>query len=164
MDVDPLVTPFDPRWGWAAADRPRRAFAVLALVVVPALVALTWTGHPGWTALLALTLGPPSCSSLARVLRPHRAPSAERTWRHGLAGTATSAAVPVLTVMALDAVSSLGSNDGVGVVVLLGVPAAFLGFVTVIWGSVAFAGRLVTRHTGRRPLAELVDPSEPGVG
>ncbi|KQX61783.1 hypothetical protein [Angustibacter sp. Root456] len=163
MDVDPLVTPFAPRLGWRVADLPRRAFAVLCVALLPGLVVLAWSGRSGSTVLLALTLGPPSCYSLARVLRPHRSPSAERTWRHGLASTATSAAVPVLALLGQDAVGRV-ANDAGAVIVVLGVPAASLGLVTSGWGLVALATRVYTRRTGRRPLSDLVDPREPGLG
>lgn len=163
MDGDPLLTPLAPRLGWRVADLPRRTFALLCVVLLPGLVWLAWSGHWGWTFLLALTTGPPACYSLARVLRPHRSPSAERTWRHGLASTATSAAVPVLTVLVQDAVGPI-ANDAGAVIVVLGVPAASLGLVTAVWGLAALAGRAHTRRTGRRPLSDLVDPREPGLG
>lgn len=163
VEGDPLVTPFAPALGWRVADLPRRAFAVLCVVLLPGLVWLAWSGRSGSAVLLALTVGPPSCYSLARVLRPHRSPSPERTWRHGLASTATSAAVPVVAVLVQAGVAPT-TDDGGLAVVFLGVPAAFLGLVTGMWGLVALAARLWTRRTGRRPLSELVDPREPGLG
>ncbi|MGN6612350.1 MAG: hypothetical protein ACTHLJ_11290 [Angustibacter sp.] len=163
MDGDPLVTPFAPALGWHVADLPRRAFAVLCVVLLPGLVWLAWSGRSGSAVLLALTVGPPSCYSLARVLRPHRSPSPERTWRHGLASTATSAAVPVVAVLVQDAVGPIAHDAGLAMV-FLGVPAAFLGLVTSLWGLVAIAARARYRRTGRRPLSDLVDPREPGLG
>jgi hypothetical protein len=68
-----------------------------------------------------------------------------------------------VTVLVQDAVGPMAHDAG-AVVVVLGVPAAFLGLVTGGWGVVALAARGYTRRTGRRPLSDLVDPREPGLG
>ncbi len=138
----PVVVPVAPATGWAAADAPRRAFALAALplAAVVCVLPLLPSAHAlGVVEAAWLLVGPMCFYSLARVLRPEpRHP--ERTPRHLLAAAATSFAVPVLAVLLLGQAGGTGDD----VVIGFGSIAAVLGVVTAVWGLVALVVRWFT--------------------
>lgn len=152
----PVVIAVAPRRGWAAADRPRRLAAVLAVPLAVALCLVsTGQGEASssvsvWALLVWMVVGPASFYSLARVLRPEPY-DLERTSRHLLASAATSFGLPTAVGLAL----GLGNDLVIG----LGVPAFGLGLLTVLWGVIAVAVRALTAPAAARALATATRPS-----
>ena len=146
----PVVIAVAPRRGWAAADRPRRLAAVLAVPLAAALCLVS--GRQGeaassvsdWALPVWLAVGPACFYSLARVLRPEPY-DLERTSRHLLASAATSFGLPTAVGLAL------GLDDDL--VITLGLPAFGLGLLTVLWGAVAVAVRALTAPAAASALA-----------
>jgi hypothetical protein len=157
-----------PRAGWAAADLPRRVFAVVwvAAVLVVAASALA-ARQPlegpavGVLALVVLLVGPPASYSAARVLRPHVGRSTERLARHWAAAVATPYGVATLATLA-----AVGDGEGVTrwwllgsaaipMLLFAGLTALFLGVLTMAWGLVALLWR-VAEH---RPWLNWTRPS-----
>ncbi|WP_426565542.1 hypothetical protein ACPPVT_03590 [Angustibacter sp. McL0619] len=143
------VAPFAPRRGWAQADTARRAFALSALVIAPAL----FFGPFRWVAMawLAPTLAPPAYYSMARVLRPARR-SAPRSrlddvlitsdeLRHWTAAVATALATPVLSMLLFWKLGFDIDEWPLALLLYLGIPALFLGVVTLLWGAAAHLRR-----------------------
>ena len=141
----PLVTGVHPVLGWARADEARRLFAVLAIVHLLSWPLLAGIPHGGDVVVgLALTVGPPSFYSAARVLRPHLVPDAERRVRHALASTSTTFGFSTLILL------TAGSNGDSGILVL--VPAALGLLITVPWGLVALVIRALQTPVPNRPI------------
>lgn len=144
-ELDPIVCPIDVRRGWEQAGLARRVLAAAAGVYVVVAVgclavpaagagAYAWANDDRYfqaVLILAFSLGPATCYSLARVVRPHRR-GLDRVTRHVAAATATSLGVPVLAAGAL-----LSRDDALGVQIILGLPALLLGVLTALWGVVA---------------------------
>lgn len=152
----PVVIAVAPRRGWAAADRPRRLAAVLALPLAALLCLVSGrqadaaSSVSDWALLVWLVVGPASFYSLARVLRPEPY-DLERTSRHLLASAATSFGLPTAAGLAL----GLGDD----LVITLGLPAFGLGLLTVLWGVVAVAVRALTAPAAAHALATATRPS-----
>ncbi|MGB8649341.1 MAG: hypothetical protein WCD35_01635 [Mycobacteriales bacterium] len=138
----PLVLGLHPVRGWQAADRPRRAFALLCpgLILAWTLAQLTAPEAGGTLVVLtALTVGCPAFYSAARVLRPHQGRCAEREFRHALASGST--AFGTATVLAL----LLGG----GPALLLALPSSLGLVLTLPWGIVALLVRAASAPVGQ---------------
>jgi hypothetical protein len=158
---EPVILPFAPRRGWAAADGPRRVFAVACLLTIAAVPASTLVPRGSWDpsgpatafTVVVVLAGPPMCYSLARVLRPHpQGVGWERRWRHWAAAIATAYGSSMLGVMAASSVPGgsrwwlFDPDGGAFLFLLVQASAAVIGPVTVVWGLAAVLWRAVDRR------------------
>jgi hypothetical protein len=139
----PLVLGLHPVRGWQAADRPRRAFALLCpgllLVWTLAQLAAPEAGGGAVVLLTALTVGPPAFYSAARVLRPHQGRCAEREVRHAIAAGSTAFGSATLLAIFL----------GGGPALMLALPATFGLVLTLPWGVIALLVRAASAPVGQ---------------
>ena len=136
----PLFLPINPRKGWEQADRPRRIFATMPilLAVIWAVVIYVPSGSAGAIYLmligLIIVIGPPACYSLARVVRPHtQGTKIHRKIRHWCASIAT--AYGGSTLFALQSPQSFENHSEVSkIIIAFIIIGSTLGPITLLWG------------------------------
>lgn len=136
-----LFAPLAPQLGWAAADRPRRVAAAIAIPLTALMVMLAQVDRDWSIAVvlpLTILLAPACYYSLARVLRPDPRASEGVVLRHLMASAAT--AFWPLLALNLNRFTFMPAT-GMGYVFWLLVPALLLTAVSSVWGVIVLAQR-----------------------